>query len=56
MPAHDEEQRLGRALSGLRSALDTLEVEHPGVGVSVTVVLDNCTDNSKEICTAFSAA
>ncbi|WP_026546930.1 glycosyltransferase [Paenarthrobacter nicotinovorans] len=56
MPAHDEEQRLGRALSGLRSALDTLEVEHPGVGVSVTVVLDNCTDNSKEICTAFSAS
>jgi glycosyltransferase involved in cell wall biosynthesis len=54
MPAHNEEQRLGRALTGLRAALDALEQEYPRVGSSVTVVLDSCTDRSKEICTAFS--
>lgn len=55
IPAHNEEQRLGRALTGLRAALDTLGRERPGVGASVTVVLDNCTDGSEAISAAFGA-
>lgn len=55
IPAHNEEQRLGRALTGLRTALDALGREHPRVGASVTVVLDNCTDGSAAISAAFGA-
>lgn len=56
MPAHDEEQHIGRALAALGTALDTLEREYPGVPATVTVVLDSCTDGSAGITAARVAA
>ena len=53
MPAHNEDQHIGRALASLRAAADALQREHPGVRVTVTVVLDSCTDRSAEITAAY---
>ncbi|MGO4807804.1 glycosyltransferase family 2 protein [Arthrobacter sp. 2MCAF15] len=49
MPAHNEDRHLHRALAALRTSADALERSHPEVTTSITVVLDNCTDQSAEI-------
>lgn len=53
VPAHNEEQLLGRALTALGTAADRLAAVRPGVGVEVVVVLDTCTDRSPEVAAAF---
>ncbi|MFF1832158.1 glycosyltransferase [Paenarthrobacter sp. NPDC058040] len=56
VPAHNEEQHLGRAVASLRHAVDVLQRHLPGVAASVTVMLDSCTDGSARIAAAFTAA
>lgn len=53
VPAHNEEQHLARALSGLLAAADVLQREHAQVDVTVMVVLDGCTDRSADIAAAY---
>ncbi|MHC6594909.1 glycosyltransferase family 2 protein [Arthrobacter sp. C152] len=55
IPAHNEEQHLGRALAGVRAAADEVASRLPGVGVRVMVVLDSCTDASWALATDFAA-
>jgi len=55
IPAHNEEQVLGRALTAARTAADRLAVASPGTGVEVVVVLDACTDRSLDVAGAFAA-
>ncbi|MFE4194662.1 glycosyltransferase [Paenarthrobacter sp. NPDC056912] len=56
MPAHNEEQHIGRALSALKIAADTLKRECPEVRLTITAVLDSCTDRSVEITAAHGAS
>lgn len=56
VPAHNEDQHLDRALSALRAAADALERERPGVQLSITVVLDSCTDRSADIAAGYVAS
>ncbi|WP_426004042.1 glycosyltransferase [Paenarthrobacter sp. NyZ202] len=56
LPAHNEEQHLGPALTALQRAADALPHHCPDVTVSITVVLDSCTDGSAAIAAAFAAA
>lgn len=55
VPAHNEEQHLERALACVQSAADALQATHPQVSVCVAVVLDACTDGSKDLACGFSA-
>ncbi|UKA49186.1 glycosyltransferase [Arthrobacter sp. FW305-123] len=55
MPAHDEEQHIGKALVALKVAADALHREYPNMEVRVVVVLDNCTDRSGEIAAAHTS-
>lgn len=52
VPAHDEEQLLGRCLASLRAAAEDLDGD---VAVRTTVVLDRCTDGSAEIAASYGA-
>jgi glycosyltransferase involved in cell wall biosynthesis len=56
VPAHNEDQHLDRALSALRAAADALERERPGMRLSITVVLDSCTDRSADITAGYVAS
>ncbi|MET1021947.1 MAG: glycosyltransferase family 2 protein [Arthrobacter sp.] len=56
MPAHNEEEHLGRALLAVQRAADSLYRFRPEVEVGVTVVLDSCTDGSAGIAAGFVAA
>lgn len=56
VPAHNEDQHLDRALSALRAAADALERERPGMWLSITVVLDSCTDRSADITAGYVAS
>ena len=56
VPVHNEEQHLARALAGIRAAANALQACQPGVGVTVVVVLDTCTDNSGDIAARAAAA
>ena len=56
MPAHNEDQHIGRALASLRAAADALQGERPEVQATITVVLDSCTDRSADITAAYVAA
>ncbi|BCW49911.1 glycosyl transferase [Arthrobacter sp. StoSoilB13] len=56
MPAHNEERHIGSALAALQTAADALQREHPGIGVSIAVVLDACTDRSSSITAAYTSA
>ena len=49
LPAHNEEEHLGRALLAVQRAADALHRLRPDVDVRVTVVLDSCTDGSAGI-------
>jgi glycosyltransferase involved in cell wall biosynthesis len=49
MPAHNEDQHLGRALRALQTAADALQRHRPDVATGITVVLDSCTDSSAQI-------
>ncbi|SDW77749.1 Glycosyl transferase family 2 [Arthrobacter sp. yr096] len=55
MPAHNEDRHIGSALVALKTAADALQQEHPEVPVSVSVVLDSCTDRSADITAAYVA-
>lgn len=55
VPAHNEEQHLERALTCVQAAADALQAAHPQVAVRVVVVLDACTDGSKDLACGFSA-
>ena len=55
VPVHNEEQHLARALTGIRAAADALQASQPGVGASVVVVLDSCTDGSRGVAARFAA-
>lgn len=56
LPAHNEEEHLGRALLAVQRAADALYRLRPDVEVRVTVVLDSCTDGSAGIAAEFVAA
>lgn len=56
VPAHNEDQHLDRALSALRTAADALQRERPGIQLSITVVLDSCTDRSADIAAGYVAS
>lgn len=49
MPAHNEDQHIGKALLALKAAADVLQREHRDIVVKIVVVLDHCTDHSAEI-------
>jgi hypothetical protein len=55
MPAHNEDEHIGSALRALQRAADELRRFRPGVAVSVTVVLDSCTDESAAATARFVA-
>lgn len=46
IPAHDEEHLVGACVASVDVAVKHLEQAEPGVDVSVTVVLDACTDRT----------
>ena len=46
VPAHDEETRITACLAALGRAVDRLRTDRPEVEVTVTVVLDGCTDGT----------
>ncbi|MGF4043556.1 glycosyltransferase family 2 protein [Paenarthrobacter nitroguajacolicus] len=52
MPAHNEEQHIGKALLALKTAADALERQHRAMEAKIVVVLDNCCDRSAEITAA----
>ena len=56
VPAHDEEDRIGACLDALRAACERLAVERPGTDVSVTVVLDGCTDGTAAVVAEYPVA
>ncbi|WP_347108445.1 glycosyltransferase [Paenarthrobacter sp. S56] len=56
VPAHNEEQHLGRALTSLGLAAENLERRCPGLTAGITVVLDSCTDGSADLAAAFAAS
>ncbi|WP_394524554.1 glycosyltransferase [Paenarthrobacter nicotinovorans] len=55
VPAHNEDQHIGKALSALRAAADALNKARPDIRLRMTVVLDSCTDRSAEITAAYVA-
>jgi glycosyltransferase involved in cell wall biosynthesis len=55
MPAHNEDQHIGKALVALKAAADTLQRERQGMEVRIVVVLDHCTDRSAEIAAAHTS-
>lgn len=56
LPAHNEDEHLGRALLAVQRAADALQRRRPQVDVGVTVVLDSCTDGSAGVAARFVAA
>ncbi|HEY9357327.1 MAG TPA: glycosyltransferase [Arthrobacter sp.] len=56
VPVHNEGQHLARALAGIQAAANALQACQPGVGVTIVVVLDACTDNSRQIAARVAAA
>lgn len=56
VPVHNEEQHLSRALNGVRAAADALQASQPSVGATIVIVLDSCTDGSREMAARFAAA
>lgn len=56
IPAHNEEEHLGRALLSVQRAADALHRVRSDITVGVTVVLDSCTDGSAGIAAQHVAA
>lgn len=56
MPAHNEDEHLGRALHAVQRAVDEVGRCRPEVEIGVTVVLDSCTDASAALTAGFAAA
>lgn len=55
MPAHNEDQHIGKALKALKVAADSLHRERKDMDVRMVVVLDHCTDRSAEIAAAHTS-
>ena len=55
LPAHNEEEHLGRALHAVQRAADEVGRRRPEIAVGVTVVLDSCTDGSAGIAARYAA-
>ncbi len=55
MPAHNEDQHIGKALVALKAAADALQRDCPDVEARMVVVLDHCTDRSAEIAAAHAS-
>ncbi|QDW31263.1 glycosyltransferase family 2 protein [Arthrobacter sp. KBS0702] len=53
MPAHNEDQHIGRALRAVQRAADELQRQRPEIAVCVTVVLDSCTDSTAAITAGY---
>lgn len=49
IPAHDEEERLGRCLDSVRAAMDRLARARPQLQVRAIVVADSCTDRTVQV-------
>lgn len=52
VPAHDEEELLGRCLRSVAASVKTLARTHPDVATRTIVVLDACADGSSAIASA----
>ncbi|VXC57151.1 Glycosyl transferase [Arthrobacter sp. 9V] len=55
MPAHNEEQHIGKALVALKAAADALHRGCQGMEARIVVVLDACSDRSAEIAAAHTS-
>lgn len=55
VPAHNEEQYLVRALTGVRAAVESLQARKPGIPVLVMVVADDCSDSTASLARRFGA-
>ncbi len=55
IPAHNEEQRLGRCLAAVCHAMNVLQSAEPGIQVLCVLVLDACTDDSQRAADAVVA-
>jgi glycosyltransferase involved in cell wall biosynthesis len=49
VPAHDEEARIAACLTALGRAVERVRASRPEVEVTVTVVLDGCTDGTLDV-------
>lgn len=49
VPAHDEEELLGRCLTAVATAVGALREAYPLLGTATLVVLDSCTDGTAEV-------
>ncbi|HSN37670.1 MAG TPA: glycosyltransferase [Arthrobacter sp.] len=56
LPAHNEDEHLGRALDAVKCAADSLHRLRPDVEVRMIVVLDSCSDGSAAIAARYAAA
>lgn len=55
MPAHNEDQHIGKALVALKASADALHHERQDIQARIVVVLDHCTDRSAEIAAAHTS-
>ncbi|WP_291055738.1 glycosyltransferase family 2 protein [Herbiconiux sp.] len=55
LPARDEEQRIGSAIEAVLASRDRLSEREPGLPCRLVVVLDACTDRSRDIARSFGA-
>ncbi|BCW64477.1 glycosyltransferase [Arthrobacter sp. StoSoilB22] len=55
MPAHNEDQHIGKALAALKASADALHHERQDIEARIVVVLDHCTDRSAEIAAAHTS-
>lgn len=53
VPAHNEEQLLGRCLGSIVAATRELQVDRPSVQVRTVVVLDRCVDRTAMVASRF---
>lgn len=55
IPARDEQDHIGACLASVLRSTQRLRREYPAISVSVTVVLDRCSDRTDEVVAEFGA-
>lgn len=54
IPAHNEQELVGRCLNSVRAAMDRFSTKNPDVILSCTVVLDDCSDHTAHVVNTYS--